>query len=67
MQLRVALIVLSLLATGPFMAACSSGGGGSKDGFYYAPPVNYNPRAGLNPNLSEGFLTQSPSSPPFKP
>jgi hypothetical protein len=66
MQLRVALIIFSLLASGSFLAACS-GGGGSEDGLYYAPPVNYNPRAGLNPNLSEGFITTGPSSPPFQP
>jgi|GEM_PF-3502657 len=69
--MRVALLFLSLLASGGFLAACTSSGGGAggvtKSNFYYAPPMNYNPKAGLNPNLSEGFNTQSPSSPPFKP
>ena len=67
MQVRRVLIVSSLLASLPVLAACSPAGGGDGAGLYYPPPVNYNPRAGLLPMLNEPFDTSVPSSPPFRP
>lgn len=65
MQLRVALILLAL-ASAPLLSACSSGGGATDQAFYYPPPVNYNPSAGLTPDLTDSRLL-SVSAPPFRP
>jgi hypothetical protein len=66
MRLSAVFTLTALVSAALLGAACSSGGG-SRTAFYYPAPVNYNPTAGLSPNLSEGLLTQGPSSTPFKP
>jgi len=63
MRFSAALTALALLAAVPLVAACSSSGGSN---FEYAPPVNYNPSAGLAPDLTIPGLG-TPASPPFKP
>lgn len=67
MRLSAVFTLAALVSVGLVAAACSSSGGGSGQTFYYYPPVNYNPTAGMSPNLSEGLLTGVPSSAPFKP
>ena len=67
MRLSAVFTIISLVSAALFGAACTTSGGGTTKSFYYYPPVNYNPTAGMSPNLSEGLLTGVPSSAPFKP
>ena len=68
MELRVVLVVSSLLSSLHGLSACSSAGGAkSETALYYPPPVNYSRTAGILPALNLGFESGVPSSPPFKP
>ena len=64
MRLSSALTAFALLASASLVAACSGGGGTQLE---YAPPVNYNPRAGLTSDLTNANALPGPSAPPFNP
>lgn len=64
MRVSAALTVVALLFAVPLMTACSGGGASNLE---YAPPVNFNPAAGLSPDLTNPNSLGGPSAPPFKP
>lgn len=64
MRLSAAFTALALVVSASFLAACNAGGNSELD---YAPPTNFDPRAGLSPDLTNPNSLAGPSAPPFDP